>query len=144
MDSKEEAKYRLRLAGEHLADAREQSKIGLWSKVVLSAQLSVENSAKAAVACFRPVPKSHQLIDELRDLEAPDEVKEDIWELINITGKFGLKEHILTTYGDEIVYLTPREIYNKEKALSALNQAERGYELAKRILNSIQGSESTL
>ncbi|MBM3301481.1 MAG: HEPN domain-containing protein [Deltaproteobacteria bacterium] len=50
MTSLEDARYRLRLAQEHLEDAEFEFQHGRWSKAALSAQLSVENSAKSVIA----------------------------------------------------------------------------------------------
>lgn len=50
MTSLEDARYRLRLAQEHLEDAVFEFQHARWSKAALSAQLSVENSAKSVIA----------------------------------------------------------------------------------------------
>jgi len=39
--------------------------------------------------------------------------------------KLGLKEHILTSYGDEVALKTPKEIYDEDKAKRALDIAKK-------------------
>ena len=57
MDSKEDARYRLRLAEGYLQEAEQLLGAFQWRACVSSAQLAVENSAKAVLALVGPLPK---------------------------------------------------------------------------------------
>lgn len=140
MDAREEAEFRLRLAKEHFEDAEQEYRIGLWAKCVMSAQISIENAAKSVIACFFPVPKVHDLSVGLLQIEIKKEFEEKMKRLSQIVERFGTKEHVLTTYGDEIVYATPRQIYDEGKAASALKLAKEAQEIACFILKEYMGN----
>ncbi|MDH7499417.1 MAG: HEPN domain-containing protein [candidate division NC10 bacterium] len=141
MTSLEDALYRLRLAQEHLEDAEFEFQYARWSKAALSAQLSVENSAKSVIALFSPTVKAHDLAGELLDQvknSMPLEKKESLRAMAGFAEKLGLKEHILTSYGDEVALKTPREIYDQDKARKALGIARQAVELARAFIENIE------
>ncbi|MFH0872254.1 MAG: HEPN domain-containing protein [bacterium] len=128
MNSLEDARYGLRLAAEHLEDAEFEFQHARWSKAALSAQLSVENAAKATIALFSPTAKTHDLASDLLDLvnnSMPREERDHLRSLADYANKLGLKEHILTSYGDEVALKTPKEIYDEDKAKRALDIAKK-------------------
>lgn len=139
MTSLEDARYRLRLAHEHLEDAEFEYQHARWSKAALSAQLSVENAAKSVIALFSPTVKTHDLageiLDQLRNSMPPGE-KESLRALAGFAEKLGLKEHILTSYGDEVALKTPREIYDEEKAKRALDIAKQAVGQARSLIEA--------
>lgn len=109
----QDAKYRMKLAREHFDDASFEYDHARWSKAALSAQLSIENSAKATLSMFGPLAKTHDLAGALLELKSSaetDEMKKTIMRLAELTEKFGVKEHVLTSYGDEVALKTPHEI----------------------------------
>ncbi|MBI5969138.1 MAG: HEPN domain-containing protein [Deltaproteobacteria bacterium] len=137
----EDAKYREKLAREHMEDAIFEYDHSRWSKAALSAQLSMENSAKAVIGLFGPVAKTHDLagtILELRSMKLKDEQKRRLERLAELTEKFGVKEHVLASYGDEVALKTPREIYDQSKAKRALNMAQEAFEIASRMIETIR------
>ena len=108
MRSTEEASYRLKLANGYVEEARKLFAGGLWRACTGSCQLAVENACKAAIALFRPVVRTHNLSDVLLDLLAEEEFdKQEVQGIERLAGYariLGLKEHILTDYGDELTY----------------------------------------
>lgn len=136
----EDAKYRMKLAREHMEDGVFEFDHGRWSKAALSAQLSVENSAKAVIALFGPLAKTHDLAGTLLELRlstTTDEQKRLIERMAELTEKFGVKEHVLTSYGDEVALKTPREIYDQSKAKRTLEMAQAALEMALNMIESI-------
>ncbi|MGB9629041.1 MAG: HEPN domain-containing protein [Thermodesulfobacteriota bacterium] len=136
----EDAEYRIRLAQEHMEDGIFEFDHGRWSKAALSAQLSVENSAKAVISLFGPLAKTHDIAGtllELRSNPITDEQKRLIEKLAELTEKFGIKEHVLTSYGDEVALKTPRELYDQSKAKRALNMAQSALEIARSMFEKI-------
>ena len=132
----EDAKYRVKLAREHLEDAIFEHDHGRWSKTALSAQLSVENSAKAVISFFGPLSKTHDLAGtllELRSSNMSEDQKKAMGRLSEITEKFGVKEHVLTSHGDEVALKTPREIYDQSKAKRALDMAQEALDIASKM-----------
>ena len=143
MNFREEAEYRLSLAESSLRDSRKfrEDKLYHWS--VLSAQLSVENSAKAVISCFRTPSWVHDPSTELEDII--NEQKE------KIAGKVG--EHVVArlktlsdaaaelapergkaTYGLIERRVPPSDIYDQTSATRALDLAEQSYETAQRFV----------
>jgi HEPN domain-containing protein len=140
MTALEDAKYRLKLSREHLEDGAFEYDHGRWSKVALSAQLSVENSAKAVISLFGPVAKTHDLAGallEFRSAARTEEQKRALERLAELTEKFGVKEHVLTSYGDEVALKTPREIYDQSKAKRALEMGRTAHEIASKMVEGL-------
>ncbi|NDK16694.1 MAG: HEPN domain-containing protein [Armatimonadetes bacterium] len=133
MVNRENADYRLRLAKEHLDDARFELAGQRWSKAAMSAQLAVENAAKSVVSLARILPRTHDLAAELMDLESewrsPSD-RQNLLELADLAQRLGHKEHVLVSYGDEVALRTPAELYDENKGRRAVAAAERAVELA--------------
>jgi HEPN domain-containing protein len=133
----EDAKYRMKLAQEHAEDGLFELEHGRWSKAALSAQLSVENSAKAVIGLFGPVAKVHDLAGALLELiigDWDDKQREMVERLAELTEKFGVKEHVLASYGDEVALRTPREIYDRSKGQRAIEMAQEAAEIAYKLI----------
>jgi HEPN domain-containing protein len=111
MDSKEEARYRLRLAEGYLQEAEQLLGVSQWRACVSSAQLAVENSPKAVLALVGPLPKSHDLsamlLDAAGDLGLGEESLPVLQRLAECARLLGCREHIMTDYGDELAYRSP-------------------------------------
>lgn len=126
MTSKEDTEYRLRLAKEHLDDAKFELSHNRFAKAAMSAQLAVENAAKATISLFRVTVKSHDLAGDLVDLQGEftgKKEKEALMQLASHAQKLGLKEHVMASYGDEVALKTPAEIYDEQKAQKAVEIA---------------------
>jgi HEPN domain-containing protein len=133
MVNRESADYRLRLANEHLDDARFELTGQRWSKAAMSAQLAVENAAKSVVSLVRILPRTHDVAAELMDLESEWRsavARQHVLELADLAQRLGHKEHVLVSYGDEVALRTPAELYDEHKAHRAVTAAQRAVELA--------------
>jgi len=75
LNPKGEALYRLELAGGYLERARKALALGDFADVMAEAQLSVENSAKAVISCFRIPSWSHDPSEELLDVMGENQPK---------------------------------------------------------------------
>jgi len=67
MTSREEVAYRLRLAAGFLSEARQDCGSTRWRSCVDNSQLAVENAAKALLAIFGPVGRTHRPAVFLRE-----------------------------------------------------------------------------
>ncbi len=126
MTTKEDVEYRLRLAKEHLDDARFELSHNRFAKAAMSAQLAVANAAKATISLFRVTVKSHDLAGDLLDLQGEfpgKKEKEALMQLASNAQKLGLKEQVMASYGDEVALKTPAEIYDEQKAQKAVEIA---------------------
>lgn len=138
MNSNHGAEYRLNLAVLYLGRARRRFEAEEWDSCVGEAQLAVENAAKCVMACFLPVPRSHNMENLLESLlrnfpDLEEEIVEYITRLIEIAGRHGLDEHIAVTYGDENARRLPSELFDEEYAQNALSDAEEALEMARFI-----------
>lgn len=86
LNPKEEALYRLELAEGYLDRARKAFASQDFANTVAEAQLSVENSAKAVISCFRIPSWSHDPSEELLDI-----MKDNQSKIIQLLGKGFLK-----------------------------------------------------
>ena len=140
MDSKEEARYRLRLAEGYVREAEHLIAVCQWRACVSSAQLAVENSASALLALVGPLARSHDLsgmlLDAAGDLGLRDHDLRKLHRLAECARLLGLREHILTDYGDELAHRTPWEIYDVGRGKTALALAAEAYEIAAHLVSS--------
>lgn len=138
MKSKEEATYRLKLARGFLEEAKKLFQAKLWRACAGSCQLAVENASKSLIALFRPVVKTHEMSELLLDLLPEEKLTKkevrEIEKLADYAKLLGLKEHILTDYGDELTYKMPWEIYKEEHAKRTLEIAIDAVKIAKEFI----------
>jgi len=138
VNSNHGAEYRFNLATTYLNQARRRLRDEEWHSCVGESQLAVENAAKCVMACFLPVPRSHDMENLLKSLlcnlpDLEEEIVEYITRLIDIAGKHGLEEHIAVTYGDEETQRLPAELFNEESAQNALSDAEEAIAIARAV-----------
>ena len=140
MDSEEDARYRLRLAEGYVQEAEQLLALRQWRACVSSAQLAVENSAKAVLAMVGPLGRSHDLsgmlLEAAGDLGLKEQDLRKLHRLAECARLLGLREHILTDYGDELAYQTPWEIYDEGRGRTALTLAAEAYQIATHIVGS--------
>ena len=137
MNFKEDAEYRKRLAKGFLNEARLNFEFKLWRSCVDNSQLSIENSGKMIIALFEPIEKTHNPSRQLRRLIDQNRLGDvsilDIEELMSIIDRFGIEEHFMTNYGDEITRTDPWSLFTEEDAREALELAEKCYGIAENI-----------
>jgi len=140
---KEDAEYRKRLALGFLKEAQLNFKYELWRSCVDNSQLAIENSGKLVIALFEPVEKTHNPSHQLKrilDKKRLDQAfKSQGDELISLLDRFGIEEHFMTDYGDEITRTDPWSLFDKQDAEEALATAERCYSLAEEIYTTYCG-----
>jgi len=138
VNSNHGAEYRLNLATTYLNQAHKRFRDEEWHTCVGEVQLAVENAAKCVIACFLPVPRSHDMENQLESLlrnfpDLEEKIVESIKRLIEIARRHGLEEHIAVTYGDEETQRLPSELFDEEAAQDALSDAEESLEIARYI-----------
>lgn len=147
MESRRDARYRLRLAEGFLREAEQDCELGRWRSVVDNSQLAVENAAKAVLASTQPVPRVHDPGRLLRQALAQgrfaEQVAQQVEELATCAELLGPDVHIQTDYGDETGGRTPWELFDESEAQEALALARRAAELARDLIGPDNGSAQT-
>lgn len=138
MNSLREASYRMSLAEGYLRRAERFFKENAWLDCVRDAQAAVENAAKAIIANFAPVQRSHE---PARQLEAllengafPEHLRPLVESGLAVFGAMGHREHIAVTYGDEETFTLPWELFDREDAKKALEVARKAVEIAREVM----------
>ena len=139
MRSGSEARWRLRIAREHLDFARRALGADLALPAAEHARKSVENAIKAALACYGPVPRTHDAASSLDDLlragaAVPSELRPAITRLVATGQRHGLVEHLRLSYGDEQAGRTPAELATPALAQTSIADAEEALQFASDIV----------
>lgn len=129
MNMRDEINYRVALAQGFLKEAEQDASLQRWRSCVSNAQLVVENVGKAILEHFGVVAKTHEPAREIaaivrnnaEDVEVLETLKDILPDLLSI----GLREHILTDYGDETSRTLPWDLFDEQKAKVALDSARR-------------------
>ena len=93
MNSKADVEDRLRLAKYHLEQAIEEFEEEHYAQAIKEAQLSMENSAKAAISCAAHPAPTHKPGEELRKVisgferKIPDELKAELYNLADYSNE---------------------------------------------------------
>ena len=140
MNSSYDAQYRLDLAKMYLRRSKSRWNEGEWDSCVREAQVSVENAAKSILACFRPVPYTHDVANHLRELirnmpGLDEEIVDKIRRMIVFAETHNSEEHVAATYGNESTRTPPWELFDENKARSSLADAEEACEIAQSIFH---------
>ncbi len=138
---RQHAAYRLKLAQGFLGEARQDVDLGRWRSSVDSAQLSVENAGKAALALFGPTSRTHNPATQIRRLVGEGRfdatLSEPLERLAELAELLGPDIHIQTDYGDEAGGRTPWELFDEEDARQALAIAGEAVTLADQLVREI-------
>ena len=102
----------------------------------------MENSVKAVIALYAPIPRSHDLVGPLDELRAsrrfgPAE-DEAISMLKACATELGYEQHVRSDYGEEASFRTPWELFGQADAESAVGTAQRARSIARRVLEGPQ------
>jgi len=138
MISREDSAYRLLLARRYLDEAEQDVELNRWRSAVEAAQLSIENSAKSIVACFGPVPRSHDLAGRLQAVTeggVPPTLAEQVKTLIPVVLAYGTKLHMRASYGDEEIFCSPWELFGEEEAGQGVKAARHCLTVAESMHN---------
>jgi HEPN domain-containing protein len=129
--------HRLALARRSLESARDNFSRHNWRDSALFSRTSIEHAAKAILARFAAVPRSHEPANVLElALDAkhfPKELQTEARALLPQLEGLGMQEHILLSYGDEEHGLDPWAMVDGARAKSHLAIAETLVALAARI-----------
>jgi len=131
VDSARDAEYRLRLARGFLAEAEEDFRLSRWRSCVDNSQLALENAAKAVIARFGPIPRTHDvggtLTDQLERGLVPPGFRSRVETLRDLSQELGFEEHIRSDYGEEARGITPWELFGEPEARHAPPGRARGW-----------------
>jgi HEPN domain-containing protein len=134
VNSRDDAAYRLELARGYLAKAEQAARDHHWDDCLANAQDAVENAGKAIVGHFRPIPKTHDMLEPLHELSeqsgVPVTVREAIASALDAFLDMGLETHIRAAYGDEATRTPPWELIQETDARLGLDKARRAVALA--------------
>jgi HEPN domain-containing protein len=136
VNSRDDFVYRLKLAAGFLHEAREDMRLGRWRSCVSNSQLAVENAAKAVLALFGPVPRTHEVglqLEAARRVCGVPEAGELIVKLQSLSSELGFDDHVLSDYGDEVRRILPWDMFKEEDAGEALSVAEKALSVAGQI-----------
>ncbi len=140
MNSLREANYRMKLAEGYLERAERFFAENAWLDCVRDAQAAVENAAKAIIALFAPVQRSHEHIRQLASLLEngvfPEHIRPLVEDNLAVFGAMGRKELIAATYGDEETFTPPWELFDREDAEKALKMARKAVKIACKVVKA--------
>lgn len=142
MIAKESVLYRLEIARQHLTVAEKMLKVEEWPSCVSNARVAFENAAKAILACFGPITRTHDTAELLQDIplqDLPEDMRTRIEEIIPVAGEYGLRKHILTVYGDEETFRTPWALFGEQDALKAIDDARQCVKVAEEVYERLFG-----
>ncbi len=127
----------MKLARRYLEWAEADFQSGDWSRCVASAQLAVENAGKSIVACYGPVPRTHDPAEAIAELvmpALPEDLAVELKEVLPLFREYGGRVHVAATYGDERHLVAPWEIFREEDARRAVEAARQCVHLAEKVL----------
>jgi HEPN domain-containing protein len=126
-----------------LESARDNFGRNNWRDSALFSRAAVEHAAKAMVACFAAVPRTHEparLVQLALSAQAfPASLRATTEALLPDLSGFGLQDHILLSYGDEERGLDPWSLVDQGRSKSHLDAAEAMLALADACVNDVTG-----
>ena len=130
IDPVAEARYRYRLASQHLTRAERLYGLSDWAGTVQFAQLAIENFAKTLIALFEVPTWSHDPSSQLLRLlsKFPPRMADEVRELAGLVREVA-PEHGRSTCGEPSRGLTPAELYDEDQARGILGKARRARNL---------------
>jgi HEPN domain-containing protein len=143
MTGQDESAFRLRSAQKLLEKADEEASRASWREAALFARAAVENAAKAVLACFTTVPKTHEpalvLEEAVRLPGFPAALVPEAQSLLPIWRRYGMSQHVLLSYGDEQNLLDPWSLATPGLAREALAAAQTAVGFAARCRAAVFG-----
>jgi HEPN domain-containing protein len=139
--ARDDSAYRLEVARGLLSKAQDALGRAEWHTAELFARGAVEHAAKALLACFTGVPRTHEPAEVLRVALAqpafPPELRADAQALSTPAASYGLARHLELSYGDERRRIPPWALVTESGARSAVDVAGRLADLADRCGKSL-------
>ncbi|MBM4047236.1 MAG: HEPN domain-containing protein [Planctomycetes bacterium] len=126
MDTREDAHGLLKEAKEDLARAARYSSLMDWVTVTHYAQLAIEKSAKAVIACFEAFEWTHDPSEQMERLAAQGLLSHDVRE-IGLYAREAAPWHGRSTYGGPRNgrWQTPSELCTEAVAADLLGKARK-------------------
>ncbi|HEY3354414.1 MAG TPA: hypothetical protein VGQ83_14275 [Polyangia bacterium] len=144
MTAEQDARFRLGLARKLLERARDEVTRGSWREAALFGRGAIENAAKAIVACFAAVPRSHEpsalLAGALADPRFPAAHRAAAATLLPRLAGHGMAEHVLLSYGDERNRIDPWSLVTAQHAGETIAAAAETAALADAVLADVLGA----
>ena len=140
MTCEREARHRLGIACRLLGEAEQDADLGRWRSCAANAQQAVEHAAKAVLACYGPVPRTHDVHVNLRKLAQTEAGAsgegERIERLSAVAAAYGREQHMRVTYGDEDDLVSPYDLIDEAEGRQSAADAREACELAQQIVES--------
>ncbi len=137
----DEPHYRLQVAEEFLNEAEQDAASGRWAACVRHAQMTTELSAKGAIECWEPAPRTHDLTQAIDNILATRTLEPDVrnaMEELKICAlRLDYDVHIRASYGDEDAHLTPIQLFHEPDATDALDCARKAVSLARFVITEM-------
>jgi len=135
MNTEQEALGLLREAGEELRRAVRDCGVKDWVSVTRFAQLAIEKSAKAVIACFEAFKWAHDPSEQLRSLVKDGSLSEDFLEMASYA-EDAAPWHGLSSYGrrEGSEWRSPSAFCTEEAAVRLLNWAKLCVERAQTFI----------
>ncbi len=145
MTGRDDSAFRLGMAERLLARGLEASARGEWREASLFARSAIEAASKSIIACFSSVPRSHEpgaLLERALGHDAfPGQLKDEARRLAGEWDAYGMEEHVLLSYGDEVNRIDPWTLVTSGKAGEAIAEATRAVDFASRVRSSVFGPD---
>jgi HEPN domain-containing protein len=133
-----EVQYRLKLARGFLEEARHDLQLGRWRFCAGNSQFAAENATKALLALIGPVGRIHNsggmLFKALEERCFPQEIEEAVRQVAECAERLGPDVHLESDYGDEAHWRTPWELFDRAKAATLFELAEKAVHLTQKII----------
>lgn len=144
MTGRDDSAFRLGMARMLAERARAAVARGEWREAALFARGAVEAAAKAVLACFTGVPRSHEPAALLRDAANqpgfPDALRGEVARLVPLWAGYGMAEHVLLSYGDERNRIDPWSLVGDARAREAVAAADEAVAFAERCRVAVFGT----
>ncbi|MDI7268878.1 MAG: HEPN domain-containing protein [Myxococcota bacterium] len=141
MTGRDDSAFRLHMGRALAGKAREALARGDWREAALFARGAIESAAKAILACFTGVPRSHEPGDILREALAqpgfPEPLRTEGGLLTGVWVAYGMAEHVLLSYGDERNRVDPWSLVTEARAREAVATAETAVDFAARCITTV-------
>lgn len=143
MTPPDDAHYRLEVAELYLAASTQDLGLGRWRETAVAARNAIENGAKAILACFGSVPRTHEpgdLLDQaLGDPRFPAGLRSRAVAIRPAAGAYGMEAHLEFGYGDEKRRLNPWKLVTESRARDAQRVAVEAVALARDVIATLLG-----
>jgi len=141
MTAEQDARFRLDLANKLLVRAQDELARNNWREAAFFARGAIENAAKAIVACFGAIPRSHEpsalLTSVVDDPRFPTQLVATAQALSPRLLGYGMAEHLILSYGDERNHIDPWTLVTAQHADESVATATEILEFARTTVGAM-------